>query len=122
MPRSAGNGTGGAVAGQSRLSCIPAGISRENPGLLLGSARFRDFLARQAEEHDVVVLDSGPVLALADTLELLPLVDGVIVCVRAGVTTRDQVQALSKVIAPFSGPSTGVVMTGLRAGEPIHTT
>jgi Mrp family chromosome partitioning ATPase len=65
------------------------------------------------------VVDTPPLLPVADTLEILPLVDGLILCVRSGHTTRQQARAVKEALAQFPDEATGIVITGLlRRDEP----
>jgi Mrp family chromosome partitioning ATPase len=50
------------------LWALSAGRIPPNPAELLGSRRFKDFLASLSEHFDCVVIDSPPVLAVTDVL------------------------------------------------------
>lgn len=70
------------------LRVLATGRLPSNPTELLGSARLGDVLRQLAEKSDVVIVDSPPVLAVADAAVLAPQVDGVLL-----VAARDQVTA-----------------------------
>ena len=74
------------------LSFLPAGRDTDTFADLLGSDRMRALLKELSENFDIIVLDTPPVLAVADAAALAPLVDGVVVVVHAGVTDRRAVQ------------------------------
>ena len=105
-----GNGQGET---ELALTCIPAGTAIEGPAEALESAAFKDFLAVTSRSFDRVVIDTSPLLAVADTLELLEGVEGIIVCVRASRTTREQAGALRSVLANFPHLARGLVVTGV---------
>jgi succinoglycan biosynthesis transport protein ExoP len=73
------------------LFMIPSGTGREEVVELLhtGSAITR-LLDRLALEFDVVLIDTPPMLHMADARILAAQSDGVILVLRAGLTSRDQ--------------------------------
>ncbi len=78
-----------APIGVSVLFCGPV---PPNPADLLSSEYMRTLLREAAKEYKFVVLDSPPMLNLADSRILATLVDGVILVVGGGTTPRELVQ------------------------------
>lgn len=114
------NGDGPATpptAETAALVCITAGTIGPRPAEMLGSQRFKEFLEEAEKSFDVVLLDSPPLLSVVDARELIPCVDGVLLCIRASRTTRDQAVAGKEAVEHFPARPTGVVVTGLRRGE-----
>jgi capsular exopolysaccharide synthesis family protein len=74
------------------LSFLPAG--RDTGGITdyIGSDRMRALLAALSDHFDMIIIDTPPVLAVADTVALAPLVDGVLLVVGAGTTDRHAVE------------------------------
>jgi receptor protein-tyrosine kinase len=97
----------------SGLEVVLAGSRTPRPAELLGSERFTAFVAEVREAYDMVIFDTSPLLALADTLQLLPRMDGALVCVRSGQTTREQVEALNRSLQAVPHGPVGLVVTGI---------
>lgn len=79
-----------------RLTVLTSGAVPPNPTELLASDRMREVLGELAGTFDVVVVDSAPLLPVADTIGLAPLADGVLFVVRASKTGRDQVRGAAE--------------------------
>jgi capsular exopolysaccharide synthesis family protein len=74
------------------LTVIPAGTTPTNPAELLGSTAMRRMLDQLRTRYDRVLLDTPPVLPLADVAVLAPMVDGTLLVVRAGVTPKPAIE------------------------------
>lgn len=74
------------------LTVIPAGLTPMNPAELLGSTAMRRLLDQLRTRFDRVILDTPPVLPLADVAILAPLVDGTVMVVRAGYTPKPAIE------------------------------
>ena len=107
-------GTQGQAAGA--IVCITAGSIVPKPAELIGGKRFADFLAKVVKAYDMVIIDASPLLSVVDPLELVQHVDGVLICVRSGQTTREEARASRAALAHLPGRPSGVVMTGLKRG------
>jgi succinoglycan biosynthesis transport protein ExoP len=101
------------------LVAITAGSPTPRPAELLASKRFAAFLEQVREAYDVVVLDSTPLLSVGDALQLVPKVDGVVLCVRAEQTTREQARAARQALEHFPDRPIGVVVTGVKPGHEL---
>ncbi len=94
----------------TRLAVIPAGETPEDPTQVLASARMKQFLARVRESFDEVYIDLPPTLPFADAAIASPLVDGVLMVVRANVTPMRMV---NQAIDQLNGaPVVGCVLNG----------
>lgn len=72
---------------------LPAGAPPENPLELMQSGRLAGLLDRLAGWFDWIVIDSPPVLPLADTSVWSKMVDGTLLVVREGTTQKRQLQS-----------------------------
>ena len=71
---------------------LPAGRPPENPLDLMQSGRLSDLLDQLTTRFDWIVIDSPPVLPLADTSVWTRFVDGVLLVAREGTTEKRQLQ------------------------------
>ena len=78
---------------EPRLSLVPSGPVPPSPTELVASTRFRALIDQMAEKFDVVVIDSPPILGLADAPTMAALVDGVVFVVEAGRSRRGGLKA-----------------------------
>jgi capsular exopolysaccharide synthesis family protein len=76
-------------SGLENLWILTSGALPPNPSELLGSKNMENLIARLRQQMDWVILDSPPMLALADAAVTARWVDGVLVVARVGLTKRD---------------------------------
>jgi capsular exopolysaccharide synthesis family protein len=93
------------------VTVLPSGPLPPNPSELVASPRMRRLVDGLAELFDTVVLDSPPLLPVADSLGLAKLVDGVIVVVRAKSVTRDEARDVKALVERLDMPLVGVVVS-----------
>ena len=86
------NGNMRAVRYEGKLSVLPAGELPHNPTEVLGSKRMAAVLAEVAQGAEFVLIDSPPVLPVADAAVLARQVDGVLLVLQAGRTRREAAQ------------------------------
>jgi len=79
---------------------MPAGSSPNNPLELLQSSRVSRLIDQLADLFDWIVIDSPPVLPLADTSVWSRLCDGVLLVTRQGTTEKRQLQRGVEAIEP----------------------
>jgi Mrp family chromosome partitioning ATPase/capsular polysaccharide biosynthesis protein len=110
-----GNGAGG------KLLLLPSGAAPADPGAVLASKRFRLLLSELAERHDIVLIDSSPLLPVSDALPLLSIVDGVVLTSRVGVTTRGAARHVVQSVKRVPGAAIlGVVANDVKLSEGQH--
>jgi capsular exopolysaccharide synthesis family protein len=77
---------------EHHLTILPAGMPPSNPAELLGSAAMRRVLDTLRTRFDRILIDVPPVAPLADLHVLTPVVDGLLMIVRAGVTPKPAIE------------------------------
>ncbi len=95
------------------LSVISPGAPSPNPAELVGSSKMNQLLKELSETFDYIVIDSPPVLPVADSLMLSRNVDGLIFVVRSGETERPAAKEAVRRLRRVAAPLLGVVVNGL---------
>jgi Mrp family chromosome partitioning ATPase len=99
------------------LRCITAGTLPPNPAELLASAHMRDLLAELEGRADYLVVDSPPLLPVADALALASLLDTVILVGRAGRSSSDEAREVKSLLSRVEARTLGVIMLGQPSGN-----
>jgi polysaccharide biosynthesis transport protein len=89
---------------------LPCGYVPPNPAELLGSQVMREIVNALKTRYDWVLIDTPPVLAMADTPVLCPYVDGVILVVASEASSRPAVQRAVDQLASVGGTIIGAVL------------
>lgn len=105
------------IEDEPNLAVLPSGTIPPNAADLLSVGRMGELLALMRESADVVIVDSPPLLPVADTRVLLRLseVDGVIMVARGAFSRRDRVKAASRVLAQSGTRVFGMVLTEMKS-------
>jgi capsular exopolysaccharide synthesis family protein len=92
-----------------RVSVLASGAVPPNPTELLASTRMSEVLSELASTYEVVIVDTAPLLPVADTIGLAPLAQGTLLVVRASKTNRDQVRTAVEALERVGGRILGTV-------------
>ena len=95
------------------LSLIPCGPIPPNPSELVSSNKMREMLAYLTDKYDHILIDSPPLIHVTDPVILSTLVDGVILVVHGGRSTRDIVRRARQELATVGAKVFGVVLNNL---------
>ena len=98
------------VDGEPNLSVISSGPIPPDPSELLSGRTASAFIQQLRGEVDLVVIDSPPVLVVADPLVIAQQVDGVILVTSAKLTDRRQVSDAAEQLAQMGAPLVGTVL------------
>ena len=95
------------------LSVLCAGSAPTYPAELLGSERMRKLVRMWEDQYDYVLIDSPPILAVADALILSRLADTTLLVARHGRTTQKSLERAYKTLHSVKNRKIGVVVNGV---------
>lgn len=104
----------------SGVFLLPSGTVPPNPAELLGAESMHKVIEECRTLFDYVIIDSAPVLGLADALLLSRLVDGVVLMVAAGSTSKDNVKYSVKRLRQVRAPLLGVIINAVDMESPDY--
>jgi capsular exopolysaccharide synthesis family protein len=100
-------------SGSPGLDVLVCGPVPPNPSELLSSQSMGVLIRSAIAEYRFVILDSSPMLALADSRILAPLVNGVLLVVKCAATSREHLQHAQSGIRGVDGNLIGVVLNNV---------
>lgn len=97
---------------ETTLWVLGAGGTPPNPTELLGSQSMADILDELREDFDYVIVDTPPVLPVADATVLAPQVDGVLFVARRRLVRASQLNRAINALAAVDARLIGLVVNG----------
>lgn len=97
------------------VDVIGPGTRRSDPGGLLGNRRLCEAIQSLSQSYDYVLIDTPPVLAVADALLLAPYAGITYTVARANVTSIRELQETVQRLHDAGAPVTGVVINDARS-------
>ena len=70
------------------IDVLPSGGKSKSPTQVLGSTKFETMFSELRERYDRIIVDSPPLAAVSDALNLLKLVDGVVYVIKYNTVKR----------------------------------
>lgn len=95
------------------LWLLPSGAIPPNPAELVSSLKMRKMLQALAGIYDHIIVDSPPTMHVTDPVILSTMVDGTIIVVHGGKSTRDSVKRVRTEIANVGSRIFGVVLNNV---------
>ncbi|MEC0369192.1 CpsD/CapB family tyrosine-protein kinase [Paenibacillus chibensis] len=92
------------------LFLVTAGPVPPNPTELLSSEKLKEIIDFWKEEYDMILIDTSPVMAVADGLIVASISDGVILVVYAGKVKRDYIRKTKEKLELAKANILGVVL------------
>lgn len=99
---------------QPGVDLLPAGATPPNPGELLLAPGLRTLLEEAQAHYDHILIDSAPVLPVADTLAMGPLAATFFLVVRAEHSNAAEVREAIRRIEGAGGKVKGAIFNGLK--------
>lgn len=98
----------------SALDFLPRGNWHPLPAALFTGGRLARQVRDWASHYDLVLIDTTPVLEVADALALAPLADGCLLVIKPDHTKVEEVEAAVQRLAQAGGNVRGVVLNDIR--------
>ena len=95
------------------LDILPSGTIPPNPAELIGSEQMALLLRRLQTGFTHVVLDSPPIASFTDGVLIASMVDGVILVVHAGKSSRQVVRRSKQLLNEIGAKIFGVVLNNV---------
>ncbi len=96
------------------VQIIVSGPLPPNPAEMLSLPKIREVLAALKQRFDFVIVDSPPILPVADTVELMKAADGLLLVVRANATGRRALRECLRTVQKAGIPILGAVINAHR--------
>ncbi len=99
------------------LDVLTSGPIPPNPSELLDSNNMNKFLEQVKENYDYVILDTSPINVVTDALLLSKSSAGIMLVVRQGISTYDEIERAIESINFVDGTILGVVINSVEDGN-----
>ncbi|MEP7210631.1 MAG: polysaccharide biosynthesis tyrosine autokinase [Alphaproteobacteria bacterium] len=100
-----------AIDEKTGLHILPLTDRKHTPRDVFGSRAFDALLNMLQQTYDLIIIDTGPILLLAETRVVTRKVDQVVVCARWRKTNRGTLRETMKILRDFNANVAGVVLT-----------
>lgn len=101
------------------MRVYPSFVPSPNPAELLGN-RLEPLLDRIRDRYDVIVIDSAPLLPVADTLTILPHASALVMVVNLRLANRRAVTTAMGLANRVAPPHAGLVVTEVPSRDSSH--
>ncbi len=97
-----------------KLHVLAAGPAPPNPAELLGSEQMRRLIATFASTYNFIIIDSPPIAAFTDSVLISSMVDGVLLVIHGGKSSREIARHSQKMLQEVGARILGVVLNNVK--------
>ena len=101
----------------ANLSLINSGPIPPNPTELLGSQKMKYLIDALKKYFDYILIDTPPILAVSDALVLAPIMDGIILIVWGGKTSKEALKRAKEKMDLMKVHPLGVILNRINLKE-----
>ncbi len=94
---------------------LSAGGKSKTPTQILNNPKFREMISELRERYDRIIIDSPPLAAVSDALNLLPAADGVLYVVKYNNVSHKMASVKLRNIKDSNKPLLGVILNDIRS-------
>lgn len=99
------------------LKIITCGHRPPNPSELLVSDNLKNILTELKKRFDHIIIDSPPLVAVTDSVIISRIVDGVILVIHGGVTSREVIKRGYDLLKNVNAPMLGGIINNIDLGK-----
>ncbi len=92
---------------------LSTGGKSKNPTQILNSPKFRSMISELRERYDRIIIDSPPLDAVSDALNILPIADGIIYVIKFNFVSHRLITKNLRNIQDSDKPLIGAILNGV---------
>ena len=104
-------------SGVENLFLLTCGPVPPNPAELLHTHAFKELLLEMGRQFDRIIIDSPPVGAVADAIVMSTQVDGTVLVLKSGVTSKDLARRTVRSLRDVKGRLLGAILNDVDLGD-----
>ena len=98
------------------LDVLPSGGKAKNPTAILNNSKFESLLLSLRDRYDKIIIDSPPLAAVSDSLNIVPLVDAVIYVIKYDAVKKTLANSCIRRLWESKTPVLGAVLNNVALG------
>ena len=99
---------------------LTSGATPPNPAELISSKRMEQLIEEMEQAFDLVIFDTPPVLAVADSQIMAGKVDGTLFVLRKGVDTKEQIQSANERMESVNANVLGAIYNRIEPSDDAY--
>ncbi len=98
------------------LDVLPSGGKSKNPTAILSDGKFESMLLQLRDNYDKIIIDSPPLAAVSDSLNIVPMVDAVIYVIKYDAVKKGVANSCIRRLWESKTPVLGAVLNNVSQG------